>query len=367
MVICLLFLSILLLGCPSATKYPLGQIGSVPIDRNLLGIWETSDDYDVQKIEILENDPYSYFIKIMTYNKDYLGDTYYIGYMTNIGAQTYLYARPLGSGGDEVNYYCFNISLTKNTMTSQEVHLADTTISSTEELRDYCSVHYYEDEYFLSPITLWIKDAKVFFINLYDQPFDVRLGESTKPVFTMTNLPPRETSHLLNTTELEENFLYYKPSSEDTWMRWKNDQNIPYSCSVEGGKIHAIVARQNGEMSYFTLEDDVGFSPKITMLNGSEKTLDHMKIGKNWEFDSVAYIDDFGPYEMTNFKSIPSGDYGLFWLPLGSRSSGYYYLPEGNTGNIKQLSFETGKYYIYFIFSEENILHAGLYDITCPW
>jgi hypothetical protein len=64
-------LSIALLGCPSAAKYPLGDIGTVPIDRNLIGIWETSDDYDVQKVEFIENDPYSYFIKILTYNHKY--------------------------------------------------------------------------------------------------------------------------------------------------------------------------------------------------------------------------------------------------------------------------------------------------------
>ncbi|MBC8415265.1 MAG: hypothetical protein H8E11_02425, partial [Candidatus Cloacimonetes bacterium] len=47
-------LSIVLLGCPAATKYPLGDLGTVPINRNLLGIWETGDDYDVQKVEFIE-------------------------------------------------------------------------------------------------------------------------------------------------------------------------------------------------------------------------------------------------------------------------------------------------------------------------
>jgi len=155
-----------LIGCPAATKYPLGELGTIPIDRNLLGIWETGDAYDVQKIEFIENDPYSYFIKIITYNDDYLGDPYYIGYITNIGVNKYLYARPLGSSGDEVNYYCFNIDLTKNTLTTREANIADSTISSTKDLRDYFSVHYYSDDYFLSPITLWIKDAKIFFVNL---------------------------------------------------------------------------------------------------------------------------------------------------------------------------------------------------------
>ena len=55
----ILLLSLMLLGCPAATKYPLGDLGTVPIDRNLLGIWETSDDYDVRKVEFIENDPYS--------------------------------------------------------------------------------------------------------------------------------------------------------------------------------------------------------------------------------------------------------------------------------------------------------------------
>lgn len=360
-------IAITLIGCPAATKYPFGDLGTVPIDRNLIGIWETSDDYDVQKVEFIENDPYSYFIKILTYNEDYLGDPYYIGYITNIGANKYLYARPLGSSGNEVNYYCFNINLTKNTLTSREVNIADTTISSTEDLREYCSVHYYTDDYFLSSITLWIKDAKIFFVNLYDAPFDVRLGEPSKPVFTMTNLPPHETSHLLNTTDLEENFLYYKPSSEKEWIRWKNEENIPYHCTVEGGKIHAILAQQNGIMSYYILDDDAGFNPKISMLNGTEKNLNIMKIGETWEFSVVAFVDDFGPHEMTNFKAIPTGNYGLFWLPKGARESGYYFLPQEGTGKVKLVPFEAGRYYIYFVFSENNILHAALYDITSPW
>ena len=363
----ILTIAMTLIGCPSGAKYPLGELGTVPIDRNLLGIWETGDDYDVQKVEFIENDPYSYFIKILTYNEDYFGDTYYIGYITNIGANKYLYARPLGSGGDEVNYYCFNINLTNNTMTSPEVNVTDTTISSTEELRKYCATHYYTDDYFLSPITLWIKDAKIFFVNLYDEPFDVRLGETSRPVFTMTNLPSHETSHLLNTTDLEDNFLYYKPSSETEWIRWKNEENIPYHCSVEGGKIHAIIAQQNGEISYYILDDDVGFNPKITLLNGTEKKLKVMKIGESWEFNSVAFIDDFGPHEMTNFKAIPTGNYGLFWLLQDARQSGYYFLTREGTGNVKQVPFEAGRYYIYFIFSENNIFHAGLYDITSPW
>ncbi|MCD6329184.1 MAG: hypothetical protein J7M10_02340, partial [Candidatus Cloacimonetes bacterium] len=53
-------MAMMLIRCPAATKYPLGALGTIPIDRNLLGIWETSDDYDVQKIEVIENDPYSY-------------------------------------------------------------------------------------------------------------------------------------------------------------------------------------------------------------------------------------------------------------------------------------------------------------------
>lgn len=366
-ILLIVLLSLMLCGCPSATKYPLGNVGTVPIDKNLLGIWETSDDYDVQKIEFIENDPYSYFIKILTYTDDYYGDTYYIGYLTNIGTQKYLYARALGSGGDEVNYYCFQISLTKNTLTSREVNIADTTISPTEELRDYFATHYYTDSYFLSSITLWVKDAKIFFVNLYPEPFDVRLGESMKPVFTMNNLPPHESSHLLNTTDLEENFLYFKASSQREWNIWKNDENIPYYCQVQGGKIHAIVAQQDGSMNYYILDDDAGFKPKISMLNGSYKDMNIMKIGEDWEFSSVAYVDDLGPYEMTNFTSIPSGEYGLFWLPQGTRESGYYFLPQTGTGKSKKVPFEPGKYYIYFIFSDNNILHAGLYDITCPW
>ncbi|MBC8415392.1 MAG: hypothetical protein H8E11_03075, partial [Candidatus Cloacimonetes bacterium] len=50
----ILTIAMTLIGCPSGAKYPLGELGTVPIDRNLLGIWETGDDYDVQKVEFIE-------------------------------------------------------------------------------------------------------------------------------------------------------------------------------------------------------------------------------------------------------------------------------------------------------------------------
>lgn len=368
MLICsVLLASFLILGCPASTRFPLGEPGTVPINKDLVGIWETSDEYEVQKIEFIENDPYSYLIKVLTSTEKYIGDQYYVGYLTNIGTKNYLYARPLGSGGDEVNYYYFKIDITKNTLTTREVTFADSTISSTAQLREYFSSHQHTDASFFSGITLWIKDAKIFFINLYGAPFDVRLGENSKPVFTMSNLPSNTSSQLLQTTDLEENFLYYKPSSQTDWKRWRDVENIPYACPVEGGKIHAIIAKPDGTMRYYMLEDDSGYNPKVTMLNGTVENISMMKIGKNWEFDIVAFIDDLTPFEMTNFKAIPQGNYGLFWLPQGVRKSGYYFLPKDSSNEVTMSSFDPGKYYLFLVFSENSIIHAELFDITSPW
>ena len=82
-----------------------------------------------------------------------------------------------------------------------------------------------------SIVLIFPAKAKIFFLNLYDQNADVRLGEEKDFVFLMEGLKPYQASRLLNTTNTGSYTLYFKESSSKEWFYW-SDENEPYSSNL---------------------------------------------------------------------------------------------------------------------------------------
>ncbi len=57
-------LMLLLTGCPYNSKIPLSKIPKIPIDKTLLGTWQTVNEKDSMNMTILEFNSMEYFIDV---------------------------------------------------------------------------------------------------------------------------------------------------------------------------------------------------------------------------------------------------------------------------------------------------------------
>ncbi|NLJ06789.1 MAG: hypothetical protein GX437_03860 [Sphingobacteriales bacterium] len=109
-------------GCPVGTDYPPDNPGSKSIDKKLLGTWiNNKEDADIQKVVISKGSNNSYDIEVLETGEYYMMSTKkFTGWVTTIGKEKFLYAKP----DDEDKYYVYHYTLKgKNSFESSDVGL----------------------------------------------------------------------------------------------------------------------------------------------------------------------------------------------------------------------------------------------------
>lgn len=209
------------------------------------------------------------------------------------------------------------------------------------------------------------KASKICFINLYNEKVDVRLGEETSYVFIMEGLDPFTSTYLLKTSGYGEYKLYYKLSSEKKWDYWVDKKDVPYYCAVESGKSHCIVIDADGNANYFTLTEYEGPGARVCFFNGSDTKMSRMEVGTDWNDETVAYTEDLDSFVISNFVTIKSGNYSIFWqFPSQKRNSTWFYYPDSSGKNKEIFDFKNGSYYLFLAYTKGRDDYAVLYNIT---
>jgi len=209
------------------------------------------------------------------------------------------------------------------------------------------------------------RPSKVFYVNLYSEKVDVRLGDSENYVFNAVGLDPNNVTYYSKTYDFGEYVLYFKLTSEDEWQEWTDEEGYLIQCPVKSDEIHSIIIGPEGAVDYYSLTADRQNGAKVCFINGADAKLSKMEIGVEFDDNDIAYIDDFDPLGISNFVTIEPGTYSLFWQFLNQKINDDYYFYPGDIGTEYELfDFEDGGYYVFlaYTFSREDF--AILYEIT---
>jgi hypothetical protein len=216
----------------------------------------------------------------------------------------------------------------------------------------------------ISLLAAQAKISRVFFVNLYNEPVDVRLGDEDDYIFLMEDLNPNVTTYLVESKLPGEYQLWYKLPSDEEWFYWSDPEGYPYTCLVENDKAYCISMDVNGWINFTTLDIESRGGSKVCFFNGTGSKLSSMQVGRNWgNADQEAL--DLEPYAMTNFLAVTPGKKSLYWqFPDQVASSRYYYYPD-TTGKAAEIfDFKIDNYYLFLAFTDESIDKMILYNIT---
>jgi hypothetical protein len=206
--------------------------------------------------------------------------------------------------------------------------------------------------------------AKIFFVNLYDDWVDARLGDDYNYVFLMEGLGPSDATYMLETWDYGVYTLWFKLNYEREWWYWWDEYTEdPIDCWVDPGYSYCILMDPDGYPEFFTLTEGSGRGAQVCFLNGTPEDLTRMEIGEWWG-DPVAYCDRLEWYTITNFVNIPEGWYSLYWqYPFQRRSGEYYFYPD-NSGGEEIFYFARGDYALFLAYEEYGEPYVNLFYIT---
>ncbi len=212
---------------------------------------------------------------------------------------------------------------------------------------------------------IFAKPAKIFIVNLYEEPVDIRLGESGDPVVYKYNLKSYGATRMTYTTKYGDYTLYFKLSSSDEWYKWADENGDVWSCPVKADKNYCILIGNDGYLNYYTLTEDNKKGPKVCFLNGSDKRVKRMEISKNWKSNVQAYCVDFNPNDISNFVTFSKGSYSMFWqFPFQVADDDYYYNPNDDRTGKEIFKFVDGEYDLFLIYTKGDAEYGVLYEIT---
>jgi len=215
------------------------------------------------------------------------------------------------------------------------------------------------------------KEAKIFYVNLFTDDVDVRLGEEDNYIFISNNIGSFTATYMLKTKEFGNYKLYFKKSSDDKYFYWSDNNKKPILNKVEAGKNYCILIDSDGIPHFWELTEKNDNGTNICFLNGTDSILTRMAIGSEWSDKEdpsdvlVTWIDNLDKDMISSFANVEGGDYSCFWqFPNQKKKNIWYYYPDDSGENPEVFNFENGKYYIFFAFTEGRKDYAKLVEIT---
>ncbi len=210
--------------------------------------------------------------------------------------------------------------------------------------------------------------SSVFFVNLYQEPVDVRLGEEDDFVFLANGIETITSTYMVNTTKIGTYSLYFKQSRDNQYFFWAaEDEVTPIDCVVKPGKTHCILIGTNGVPEFFTCDIGSGVGPKAALLNGTDSTLTRIEIAKAWGKQVGLFATDLSKDTITHFVNLPQGEYGLFWQFPWQKEDGdkYYFYPDDSGNNIETFLFRNDQFYLFIAcYIEGDTDYGILFNIT---
>lgn len=138
----LLVVALVLGGCPVSSSYPLGEKGSNPINKSLLGNWKT-DNMEAEAITLsfkvgLSKNTYAVHVeeKGEMFSAD--GDDF-TGWLTSLGNKTFLVLQQVKDGEELETFYVYHVDISGSKVMSHDISLnvnGTAAITSIESYRE---------------------------------------------------------------------------------------------------------------------------------------------------------------------------------------------------------------------------------------
>jgi hypothetical protein len=216
---------------------------------------------------------------------------------------------------------------------------------------------------FISIACIFSATAKVFYVNLFNEKVDVRLGEE-KGVFQKSGLDPFTATRLSIIKKTGSFKLYFKLSDDKKWSFWGDEKtNEPIMCDVNDQEVVCILCGYDGKMDFFTLDEPEGSGAYVCFLNGNDEALTKMSIGKAWG-DDIVYTENLDKNALTHFVLLKQGSYGMFWQFQDQAKKGNHFFYPDDNGDIDMVAFKNGKYYIFMAYLNDGEKYANCFEIT---
>jgi hypothetical protein len=206
--------------------------------------------------------------------------------------------------------------------------------------------------------------AKIFFINLFYDVVDIRLGRQNQPVYEASAVYPFSYTPLAQTSRFGKYLLYFKPSAQDEWNSWSFNEQDTF-CEVEPGRIYCIVITADGTLNYFSMTEKSGQGARVCFFNASHVPVAEMRISQHTLENRVASIQDLGSNMLSNFTAVPQGTYMLFWqFPFQKQKEEFLFYSRDQKSLPEGLSLLGDHYYVFCIYTENDAIKALFFDIT---
>ncbi|MEJ2664506.1 MAG: hypothetical protein P8107_10765 [Spirochaetia bacterium] len=217
---------------------------------------------------------------------------------------------------------------------------------------------------FFSNCTMEQKPAKIFFVNLFYDVIDIRLGDETDPVYTAKAVKPFSYAPVGKTVRFGRYQLYFKSSNDNRWNSWNFSGDDNYS-EIKPGKIYCIAITTDGAINYFSMNEETGEGAKVCFFNASPIRVSDMRVVLDSAQNLVADIQDLDSNMLSNFYTIPPGRYLLFWqFPFQKSVDEYLFYTQKGTNVPKAFAFRQEHYYVFLICTESDTTKALFFDIS---
>jgi hypothetical protein len=206
--------------------------------------------------------------------------------------------------------------------------------------------------------------AYIFFVNLYYDWVDLRVGEQRDYVFMMDGLEPFSATYMLEVWDTGSYDIYYK-------MDWESDRDWYYWdwIDIDEGYIYCIIMDQDGYIEWYWMEDPYyyEYGAYVCFLNGGPYGVYYMEVAE-WGFQdgTVAWCEDLDAYMVTNFVAVDEGEYMLYWqYPEDKRSGDYWYYADDSGRSEEIFYFWDSEYYLFMVWEDyDGYIDVELYNIT---
>ncbi|MBN1797262.1 MAG: hypothetical protein JW822_01705 [Spirochaetales bacterium] len=206
--------------------------------------------------------------------------------------------------------------------------------------------------------------AKIFFINLFNDVVDIRLGDETKPIFLAESINPYGFTALTEVREFGKHILFFKPAVQSEWNSWFTADNDS-TCNIEAGKTYCITITIDGSIHFFTMTEDNEQGAKICFLNGSQIQISDLRIAVDSLENKACSIQDLESDTLSNFYTVAAGNYLLFWQFTFQKETDEFFFYTHNMNNQPEpLLFTDAHYYLFCIYTENDAVKALFFDIT---
>lgn len=123
--ITILACSVIFMGCPVSTTYPLGLNDGQKIEKGLIGTWKNdSTNVEAIKVTIKKSTEYTYDVTIEEKGSMYMAEsTIFKGWLTTIKDRQFLVLQEVLDGVAKETYYVYHLTITKESITTNDITL----------------------------------------------------------------------------------------------------------------------------------------------------------------------------------------------------------------------------------------------------